>query len=306
MTDYIINNNSVIYNIDTFCAFKDVKTEEITSELLDKQKGFQPHYALIKNNIANKSNGYNQQLNIQLQPYTLKSKAIYDFNPSIYQNEFDKSRFVLNTIIDSQNSSLVSLMNVFKSFDGYFESNEFRNDFFKQFIKENSDISYDYYKLVKQIKNKSLPNVIKMKLKFNKQIATPNVNTHIIIKDTKSSKTKEYKYISLAKLERILTKHTLIQPTITLKLVYFNIDTEIDENQKEHIKIKYGVSIDVSELIVFTNTFNETIIIDLNDYYDNNSLMVSSTNNKILISIIIFYIIMFISIIIKKSFKNDS
>ena len=304
MTDYIIDNNNVIYNSDTFYAFRDVKTEEITSELLDKQEGFQQHYILIKNNVANESNGYNQQLNIELPAYKLETKAIYGFNSSIHQTEFDKSRFVINTMIDPQNSSLISLMNIFKSFDGYFESEEFKNEFFKQFIKENAEISFDYHKLIGKTKIKSLPNAIKMKLRFNKQIPNSNVNTHIIIKDTKSSKTKEYKYISLAKLERILTKNTLIQPTVSLKLVYFNINTEIDENQKEKINIKYGVSVDVSKLIVFTDNFNKTIFYDLGDYYDNN--LMTMTNNKILITMIIFYIIMFIGIIFKKLFLNNS
>ena len=305
MTDYIIDNNNVIYNSDTFYVLRDVKVEEITSKLLDKQEGFQQHYALIKNNVANETNGYNQQLNVKLPQYTLESKGIYAYNPSIHKSEYDPSRYVLNNLIYLQNSSHVFLLNNFRPIDGYFGSSDFQQSFFKQFIKKNAEVSFDYHKLVGKTKIKSLPNAIKMKLRFNKQIPNSNVNTHIIIKDTKSSKTKEYKYISLAKLERILTKHTLIQPTITLKLVYFNIDTEIDENQKEHIKIKYGVSIDVSELIVFTNNFDKTILFDLGDYYDNNSLMVMA-NNKILISIIIFYIVMFIGIMIKKLFKNNS
>lgn len=302
MIDYIIDNNNVIYDSDTFYVLRDVKVEKITSELLDKQKGFQHHYVLIKNNVSNETNGYNQQLNDKLSQYTLESKGRYYYNPSIHKNEYYTSRYVLNNLIYLQNSSHVLLLNNFKPIDGYFESSDFQQSFFKSFIKKDAEVSFDYHKLIGQTKIKSFLNAIKMKLRFNKQIATPNVNTHIIIKDTKSSKTKEYKYISLAKLERILTKHTLIQPTITLKLIYFNIDTEIDENQKEHIKIKYWVSINVSELIVFTNNFDKTIFFDLGDYYDNNSLMIMA-NNKILINIIIFYIIMFIGIMIKNDFK---
>lgn len=302
MADYTIDNNDVIYNSDTFYAFRDVKIEETTPKLLDKQESFQQHYVLIKNNIANETNNFNQQLNIKLQPYTLETKGIFAFNPSIHQTEFDKSRFVLNTMISPQNSSLVSLMNVFKSFDGYFESKEFRNEFFKTFIKENAEISFDYHKLVGQTKIKSLPNAIKMKLRFNKQITIPNITTNIIIKDIKSRKTKEYKYLSLAKLERILIKHTLIQPIITLKLVYFNVNTEIDKFNKEKINIMYGVSVDISKLIIFTDKFDKTIFYKIGDYYDNTNLM-SIANNKLLIIMFIFYIITFISFIIKKKFK---
>lgn len=298
--DYIIDNKNVIYNFDSFCAFKDIKTDEITTELLDKQEGLGLHFVSIKNNVADETNNFYQQLNIKLNPYKLETKGIYAFNPSIHQNEFDKRRYQINNMVDLKNISLVSLMNMFSSIDGYFESNDFKNNFFKRFnSKENSIVSYEYHKLVGQTKIKSLPYAIKMKLKFNKKMSVPNVNTHIIIKDTKSNKTKEYKYMSLVKLEKILTKHTVIQPTITLKLIYFNIDTEIDVNNIEHINIKYGVSIEVSNLIVYTDNFNKTIFNDLGDYYDN-FRMISSNNNKILIVMVIFYIIMFISILYKK------
>ena len=52
-------------------------------------------------------------------------------------------------------------MNIINSFDGYFESSDFRNEFFKIFnSKENSEIFYEYHKLVGQTKIKSLPNAI--------------------------------------------------------------------------------------------------------------------------------------------------
>ena len=297
--EYTIDNKSVIYNSDKFYIFKDVKTDEITPELLDKQEGFQQHFVLIKNNVANETNNFYPQLNVELPAYELASKAIPAYNPSFHQKEFDDQRYKINNLIDPKIQSLVKLLNIFNSYDGYFESSDFRNEFFKMFIKENAEVSYEYHKLVGQTKINSLPNAIKMKLRFNKKMAASSVNTHIIIKDTKSKKSKEYKYMSLDKLDRILSKHTVIQPTITLKLVYFSVDTEIDENKKEHIKIKYGVSIEVSKLIIFTNNFDRTIIVDLNDYYDNSSL-ITANQNKILIVMIIFYIMMFVSIMCKK------
>lgn len=299
--EYTINNRSVIYNSDTFYAFRDIKTDEITSELLDKQEGFQQHFVLIKNNVANETNKFYPQLNVELPAFELASKAIPAYNPSFHQKECDEQRYKLNILIDPNVQSLMNLMNKINSVDGYFESSDFKDEFFKRYNKENAEVSYEYHKLVGQTKISALPNAIKMKLRFNKKMAVPSVNTNIIIKDTKSRKTKEYKYMPLDKLDRILSKHIVIQPTITLKLVYFNVNTEIDENKKEHIKIKYGVSIDVSKLIVYTNNFDRTIIVDLNDYYDNSSL-IAANNNKILIVMCIFYIMMFISIMYKKMY----
>ena len=303
--EYTIDNKSVIYNSDTFYAFRDVKTDEIIPELLDKQKGFQQHFILIKNNIANETNILYNQLNVELPAYELASKAIPAYNRSFHQNEFDKKRFIINSLIDPKIPSLMKLLNTFNSFDGYFESSDFQKEFFKRYNKENAEVSYEYHKLVGQTKIKTLPNSIKMKLRFNKKMAVPSVNTLIIIKDTKTRKTKEYKYMSLDKLDRILSKHTVIQPTITLKLVYFNVDNVIDENKKEHIKVKYGVSIEVSKLIVYTNNFDKIIIDFLYDYYDNKCLMYTKMN-KILIVMCIFYIMLFISIVYKKLYKEKN
>lgn len=275
--NYIIDNNNVIYNFNTFYNFKDINFEEMSYELIDKQEEYTQHYIPIKNNISDEINEYNKQLNIELQQFKLENNPLFNHN-------------VLNIFINPQEKSHKMLIETFNSIDDYFKSKDFQKKIFKIFdLKYNSKVFYNYHKLIEE----NLPNTVKINLKLTNQF---NVNMPIIIKDNKTIKMKEYKYMSLNKLKNILNNNTVIQPTITLKFLYFNI-----EKYNENIKINYGITLELSKLIIYTNNFYKTIIIDLNDYYDNNLI---TSNNKSLMYMIIFYIILVICIIYKKYGKN--